>query len=306
MSFNLVNDAWDTPMKSHAAKLVFVSLVDQMGKNGFCYPSIATIARRCCLSKRAVSAKIRELEAGGFLRVATQKGGSSHYVAIPKPERKTKEMPFASEAEPMHDVHGGHASGAGGSCTTFMGVMHDVHPNPQLTLTQPSLNPREGESDQKPESKPSPKGARPITEEWLETIKPLYPSIDINHQLERARAWCATKGKELSQQRFTNWLKKSKPIAQAQTLSDETAFGYIWNRYPRHRRPIEKQSEIFSVYNQTVPDDKTDEVCEAFDRFLASEDWTKQGGKFVPSIGKFFANELWMNPPAKTEPKSIL
>jgi biotin operon repressor len=289
MSIHIMAAVWETPIESHSAKLVLLALADNANDSGFCWPSTSTIARKCGLSRRSVSAKIAELQSAGLLRIAPKKGVSNHYIVTPKPAEKEDGSRFAYDEQPVKEVPTPCANSAqplGTDCAT---PGKELPINHQGTIKEPST-----------------KGARPITEEWLETIKPLYPSIDINHQLERARAWCATKGKELSQQRFTNWLKKSKPIAQAQTLSDETAFGYIWNRYPRHRRPIEKQSEIFSVYNQTVPDDKTDEVCEAFDRFVASEDWTKQGGKFVPSIGKFFANELWMNPPAKTEPKSIL
>jgi len=295
MSIRLITSVWNFDAGSHSTKLVLLALADCANDDGEeCFPSITTLAEKCNMSRQGVLNQIAKLKDSGVLEYKRCGRSNRYKLTLEKPVQQVHHVDFRSPPDGLQ------------KSTTLTSEVHAVDSNHKITAREPSLNPREEAKTETPEAKPSPKGARPISEEWLETIKPLYPSIDINHQLERARVWCATKGKELSQQRFTNWLKKSKPIAQAQTLSDETAFGYIWNRYPRHRRPIEKQSEVFGIYNQTVPDDKTDEVCEAFDRFLASEDWTKQGGKFVPSIGKFFASELWMNPPAKTEPKSIL
>jgi len=78
---------WDTPIKSHAAKLVLLALADNANREGFCWPSIATIAKKCSLSERCVSLKIAELESLGLVKTYRKSGTSNRYVVRPTPER---------------------------------------------------------------------------------------------------------------------------------------------------------------------------------------------------------------------------
>jgi hypothetical protein len=141
MSKHIVTQVWETPIESHAAKLVLLALADSMGKNGYCYPSVATIARKCSLSYRAVSAKIAELKEVGLLKVATKKGYSNHYIVTPKPSEKTPENRFDSEEPPLNDVPTPPAPDAHPPGTTCLPPRHDVPTNHKVTNNQPETEP---------------------------------------------------------------------------------------------------------------------------------------------------------------------
>jgi hypothetical protein len=51
------------------AKLVLLSLADAADDRGVCWPSVATMARKCCVSTRTVRRSLQLLVAGGFLVV---------------------------------------------------------------------------------------------------------------------------------------------------------------------------------------------------------------------------------------------
>ena len=51
--------------------------------------------------------------------------------------------------------------------------------------------------------------------EWLETIRaqPAYAGLDIDRELGKMRAWCATNSRQPSRRRFINWLNRAdRPI----------------------------------------------------------------------------------------------
>ncbi len=62
-----MNWAWGQALAS-SAKLVLMSLADAADDQGVCWPSIPTVARKCCLSTRTVQRILQELVAEGFLR----------------------------------------------------------------------------------------------------------------------------------------------------------------------------------------------------------------------------------------------
>ena len=56
-------------------KAVLVSLADQANDEGLCWPSVATISLRTCLSERTVQLGLRALELAGLLRVGLRSRG---------------------------------------------------------------------------------------------------------------------------------------------------------------------------------------------------------------------------------------
>lgn len=65
-------------------KLVLVALSDHADENGYSYPGIQRIAKRCSMSERTARYQIRALEKSGFLKTDFKRGQSSRYKLILK------------------------------------------------------------------------------------------------------------------------------------------------------------------------------------------------------------------------------
>lgn len=153
MSTQLMGLCWPLQM-SPAQKAVLISLADQANDEGFCWPSMRTLAKRTCLSERAVRNAIRWLEENGYLSTKGRSGTSSYYqVTPPKEQPEASQTPArraapksrtpapdaapAGHAPPAPDAEGAapDAGGGGSSCP--------------LIIIEPSLNqsssPRGGE-----------------------------------------------------------------------------------------------------------------------------------------------------------------
>ena len=78
MSFALVNAALAQPMPP-ARRAVLLALADMANQAGVCWPRIATIARRACMSVRSVFTHLKELVAAGLLTRRQRIGRSSLY-----------------------------------------------------------------------------------------------------------------------------------------------------------------------------------------------------------------------------------
>lgn len=72
---------WPLQGMSPAQKAVLISLADNANDEGVCWPSIAKIGVRTCLSERAVRNALRWLEESGLL-VSNQRSGRSTYYTI--------------------------------------------------------------------------------------------------------------------------------------------------------------------------------------------------------------------------------
>ena len=59
-----MNAVWDLPY-TDSQKIVMLALADQANDEGMCWPSIATLARRCSKAERTVQVTLRQLEASG-------------------------------------------------------------------------------------------------------------------------------------------------------------------------------------------------------------------------------------------------
>ncbi len=78
MSFALVNAALAQPLPP-ARRAVLLALADMANHAGTCWPSIATIARRACLSVRSVFNHLGELVRAGLIQRRARIGRSSLY-----------------------------------------------------------------------------------------------------------------------------------------------------------------------------------------------------------------------------------
>ncbi|MFM2477392.1 helix-turn-helix domain-containing protein [Celerinatantimonas sp. MCCC 1A17872] len=69
MSIKLMTQVWDASAFKGNQKLIMLCLSDFANDEGLCWPSIATIAKKCTVSTSTVKAQIRELMRAGFLKV---------------------------------------------------------------------------------------------------------------------------------------------------------------------------------------------------------------------------------------------
>ena len=75
MSIKLMTIAWDLQLPA-TKKLVLLALCDWANDAGFCFPSMATVARRTCISKRQCQRLMGELVTEGMITVVgNQQGG---------------------------------------------------------------------------------------------------------------------------------------------------------------------------------------------------------------------------------------
>lgn len=83
MSTILMSQCWPLAGMSPAQKAVLISLADQANDDGYCWPSVGTIAKRTCLSERAVQGAIKWLHSAGLLSSDERRGTSSVYRLTP-------------------------------------------------------------------------------------------------------------------------------------------------------------------------------------------------------------------------------
>ncbi|ARP88618.1 hypothetical protein CAL13_08775 [Bordetella genomosp. 9] len=118
-----MTEAWKLQGLSSTQKLVLLSLADNANDQGECYPSLAQICARTCLSERAVRGAIRALEDMGYVKSVSRLGTSTMYHltttpahgAPPAGNAPRQEMPprgAPDAALPRHDVPPTPARGA--------------------------------------------------------------------------------------------------------------------------------------------------------------------------------------------------
>lgn len=156
MSTIIMSHCWPLQGLSVTQKAVLISLADQANDDGVCWPAIATIGKRCCMSARAVRTAMDHLEAVGILTRERRFNSSNVYVVTPAkfnaaavaPKGKRKagkagDAPGAGAAPHAGGAPdaGGTAPGAGGEAGGAGLEVRPVPPNRHITLIEPSGEP---------------------------------------------------------------------------------------------------------------------------------------------------------------------
>ena len=126
MSTIIMSQCWPVGGMSPAQKAVLISLADQANDDGYCWPSVGTIAKRTCLSERAVQGAIKWLESANMLHSSERKGTSSVYQITPA-AYAPPQMLRPADAAPR---------GAGNAPQP----PQMLHPTPADAAPKPSLN----------------------------------------------------------------------------------------------------------------------------------------------------------------------
>jgi hypothetical protein len=89
---------WPLQGMSPAQKSVLISLADNANDDGVCWPSVATIGSRTCLSERAVRNALRWLEEASLLKSHQRFGRSTWYTLTPAAYAPGTTCPPAQDA----------------------------------------------------------------------------------------------------------------------------------------------------------------------------------------------------------------
>lgn len=76
--------AWQFGGLNPGAKLVLLALCDNASDEGACFPSIRTLAAKCCMAERTVQGHISAFEADGLLTRVERPGRSTVYTLNPR------------------------------------------------------------------------------------------------------------------------------------------------------------------------------------------------------------------------------
>lgn len=100
MSTIVMTACWPLQGMSPAQKAVLISLADNANDDGVCWPSVATIGSRTCLSERAVRNALRWLEESSLLTSHQRFGRSTWYTLTPAAYAPGTICPPAPDAPP--------------------------------------------------------------------------------------------------------------------------------------------------------------------------------------------------------------
>ncbi|WEJ19307.1 helix-turn-helix domain-containing protein [Pseudomonas sp. SD17-1] len=100
MSTIVMSLCWPLQGMSPAQKAVLISLADNANDEGACWPSVARIAERTCLSERAVRNALRWLEQVEVLAAHQRTGRSTWYTVSPYNYNPGISCPPAPDAPP--------------------------------------------------------------------------------------------------------------------------------------------------------------------------------------------------------------
>lgn len=105
MSTVIMSACWPLHGMSPAQKAVLISLADNANDEGVCWPSVATISVRTCLSERAVRNALRWLEEASVLTSNQRFGRSTWYSITPARYAPGSKCPPAPDApSPRQDM----------------------------------------------------------------------------------------------------------------------------------------------------------------------------------------------------------
>ncbi|HDS1582171.1 TPA: helix-turn-helix domain-containing protein [Stenotrophomonas maltophilia] len=156
MSTIIMSQCWPLQDLSVTQKAVLISLADQANDEGVCWPAIATIGKRCCMSARAVRTAMDHLEVVGLLTRERRFNSSNVYVVTPDkfnasaaaPKGKRKAGKGGDAAGAGDAPHAGGAPDAprgapraGGDAAGAGLEVRPVPPNRHITLKEPSGEP---------------------------------------------------------------------------------------------------------------------------------------------------------------------
>ncbi len=128
---------WPLQGLTPAQKSVLISLADNANDEGVCWPSVAKIGERTCLSERAVQQAIKVLNECKVLRIESRQGRSTMFTVTPAAFAPQQKVHPRKKCTP--------AANAPTPATAAPQPPQEVHPTPAAaaprTVIEPSVEP---------------------------------------------------------------------------------------------------------------------------------------------------------------------
>lgn len=156
---------WPLQGMSPAQKSVLISLADNANDEGVCWPSIATICIRTCLSERAVRNAIRWLEESGLLSSDQRFGRSTWYTVTPARYAPGSKCPPAPDAPPPRQQ-----------------MPPTPAPRAPRTVKEPSIEPSQG-GNRVSQSPPCP--VQDIVDLFNRVLSPALPAVILVSEIRK-------------------------------------------------------------------------------------------------------------------------
>mgnify|MGYP001207948499 CR=1 FL=1 len=144
MSTIIMTQCWPLQGMNASQKAVLISLADNANDDGVCWPSVAYIAVRTCLSERAVQNAIKFLQEVKILVVEDRNGRSNVYTIktdnyTPNPRKSctpAESAPPQKESEPPQNLHPTPADAAEASANPAPRTINNHH----RTIKEPPIS----------------------------------------------------------------------------------------------------------------------------------------------------------------------
>lgn len=168
MSIKLMTIVWDMELP-HTEKLVMLALADNANDAGACWPSISTLAAKCCMDRATVIRRLHDLENRGLIVRSSDSGKTNSYQLHLSQPATSRNLPLVAQSD---------------------GTSRSVRPVPVAACdpTRRSVRPRTIiEPSDEPSENRHVRNAREVprgtSEDWEKTynwvlsdLRPVYPS----------------------------------------------------------------------------------------------------------------------------------
>lgn len=221
MSIKLMSAIWSNGPDKQADRFVLLALADYANDDGDCWPSVAGVMRKTCMTDRGIQKVIRRLEADGWLIVEAGGGRKNcNLYTVINPERRSPRTTFPPNASAE--------------------TPNLVRLNPEPRSPEPSLtinnhqNNNAGESVT-PEIPKKPKRAIALPEDWVpsdrniaDAFKANFTEQEIENETSKFRDYHLAKGTTFKDwdAGWRTWLRNSRQFASRGVAGKATASGY--------------------------------------------------------------------------------
>lgn len=192
MSIIIMTAVWRESRSKGGARLVLLSLADQANDDGWCWPSVGTIADRCNISERAVQQHLRALEEAGELVRESRSGHSSRYRVV---------LTFGgADSSGVQNLRGAEKRQGGEA-----GFGGGVKPASPRTVREPSKNRQDGTR--------IPDGWEPTTS-VVQSMQQECPAVDVVAETRKFRDyWRSATGRNATKRdwdaTWRNWIRRA-------------------------------------------------------------------------------------------------
>ena len=213
MSVHISSAVWSHSNSSGSTLLVLISMADQANDEGWCWPSVGNIAKRCRLAERSIQYHLRELEEMGEIESQARPGRSTVYRVLVTNGGEAR-FTGANTAPPQHIAQGGATNGTP--------VVQPVAPR-NVSESSRTIN--------GPRKTTLPANWQP-NEEHRQRAEELGLDLDTQVELFRAHAESTDRRMNRWGAAFTTWLIKAEGFASNGHQSVDAGSGYfsLWER----------------------------------------------------------------------------